>query len=113
MDNSGHRFPFQLSDWNLATLLSAECASGATRRKREAPGLEKDIKEITSITGRIYLPVRFGGRRGHSRLPGPLRGGFSLRSGLGELGTHADFFNKETQQIQGGNKEPRVGVTTG
>lgn len=113
MDNSGHRFPFQLSDWNLATLLSAECASGATRRKREASGLEKDIKEITSITGRIYLPVRFGGRRGHSRLPGPLRGGFSLRSGLGELGTHADFFNKETQQIQGGNKEPRVGVTTG
>lgn len=68
---------------------------------------------MTSITGRIYLPICFGRRRGHSRFPGPLRGGFSLRSGLGELGTHAGFFNKETQQIQGGNKEPRVGVTTG
>lgn len=103
----------QLSEWNLATLLSAECALGETRRKREASGLEKDTKEMNSITGRIYLPIGFGRRRGHSRLPGPLRGGFSLRSCLGELGTHAGFFNKETQQIQGGNKEPRVGVTTG
>ena len=68
---------------------------------------------MTRTTGRIYLPIRFRRRRGHSRLPRPLRGGFSLRSGLGELGTHADFFNKETQQIQGGNKELRVGVTTG
>lgn len=59
---------------------------------------------MTTTTGRIYLPVRFGRRRGHSRLPGPLRGGFSLRCGLGELGTHAGFFNKETQQIQEGKQ---------
>ena len=68
---------------------------------------------MTRTTGRIYLPIRFRRRRGHSRLPGPLRGGFSLRGGLGELGTHAGFSNKETQQIQGGNKELRAGVTTG
>lgn len=86
---------------------------GSDQEERGSVGLEKGTKEITSITGRIYLPIRFGRRRGHGRLPGPLRGGFSLRSGLGELGTHAGFFNKETQQIQGGNKEPRVGVTTG
>ncbi|EFB15635.1 hypothetical protein PANDA_011848 [Ailuropoda melanoleuca] len=93
--------------------LFAECASGATGRGGEASGLDKDTKEMTRNIGRIYLPIRFGRRRGHSRLPGPLRCGFSLRSGLGELGTHAGFFNKETQQIQGGNKEPPVGVTTG
>lgn len=92
--------PIQLSNWGLATLLSPECASGADQREGETSRSEKDNQEMPRTTGRIYLPICFGRRRGHSRLPGPLRGGFSLCCGLGELGTHAGFFNKETQQIQ-------------
>lgn len=51
-----------LSDWNLATLVSAERTSGATRGEGESLGLEKDTKEITNITGIIYLSIRFGRR---------------------------------------------------
>ncbi|XP_048656329.1 uncharacterized protein LOC125615900 [Marmota marmota marmota] len=96
--------PLEVKWTRIRPRSSSPNAPRARTEGREASRLEKDTKEMTRTTGRIYLPIRFGRRGGHSRLPGPLRGGFSLRCGLGELGTHAGFFNKETQQIQEGKQ---------
>lgn len=74
---------------------------GGAQEEGGSGGIEGDIRETTGSPGGVYLPIGFGRRRGHGRLPGPLGGGVSLRGGLGELGTHAGVFNKETQQIQG------------
>lgn len=63
MRNRQFRLPLsiQLSDWN-PTLVSTECTSRATKGQGESLGLEKDTKEMTSITGIIYLSIRFGRR---------------------------------------------------
>lgn len=63
MRNRQFRLPLsiQLSDWN-PTLVSTECTLRATKGQGESLGLEKDTKEMTSITGIIYLSIRFGRR---------------------------------------------------